>query len=159
MVIDADGLNVIAKHPDLLEKEKDKDKVILTPHPGEMSRLLNEGVDHIQKDRVSAAKNAAKKYGCMVVLKGHGTVIADPGGKIFINTTGNPGMASGGVGDVLTGMIAAFLGQGIAPFDAAALAVRLHGLAGDLAAKDLGEYGMIASDLVEKIPYAIQKSS
>jgi len=159
LVIDADGLNVIAKHPELLGKGKAEDKVILTPHPGEMSRLLNESVERIQKDRVAAAKKAAKKFGCIVVLKGHGTVVADPGEKIFINTTGNPGMASGGVGDVLTGMIAAFVAQGTAFFDAAVFAVHLHGLAGDLAAKELGEYGMIASDLVEKIPYAIQRIS
>ncbi len=155
LVVDADGLNVIAKHPVVMGK----DKVILTPHPGEMSRLLNESVERIQEDRVSAAKKAAKKFGCIVVLKGHGTVIADPAGEIFVNTTGNPGMASGGIGDVLTGMIAAFIGQGIALFDAAVFAVHLHGLAGDLAVKEKGEYGMIASDLVEKIPYAIQRIS
>jgi NAD(P)H-hydrate epimerase len=150
-------LNVIAREPDLLEKAKAK--LILTPHPGEMSRLINESIELIQKDRVSMARKAASKFGCIVLLKGHGTVVADPGGKTFVNTTGNPGMASGGVGDVLTGMIAAFVGQGNALFDAAALAVHLHGLAGDLAAKEKGEHGIIASDLVEKIPNAIQKIS
>lgn len=157
LVIDADGLNAIAKYPAIIKKARAQ--VIITPHPGEMSRLIRKSVGYIQRNRLSVAKEAAKRYGCIVVLKGYKTVIADPSGKAFVNPTGNPGMASGGVGDVLTGMIAGFIGQGVKVWDAAILAVYLHGLAGDLAAKEKGEYGTIASDLVEKIPYAIQKIS
>jgi hydroxyethylthiazole kinase-like uncharacterized protein yjeF len=157
LIIDADALNVISKDLSLLEKAKTK--VIITPHPGEMSRLIKKSVEYIQKNRVSVAKEAAQHFGCMVVLKGYKTVVADPSGKAFTNPTGNPGMASGGVGDVLTGMIAGFIAQRIGPWDASLLAVYLHGLAGDLAAKEKGEYGMIASDLVEKIPYALQRIS
>ena len=156
LVIDADGLNVIAQDPALLKGYKAK--LILTPHPGEMSRLLGQSVGRIQQDRVSAARKASKKFGCIVVLKGHGTVVADPAGRTFVNSTGNPGMASGGVGDVLTGMIAGFIGQGMGLYDAAVLAVHVHGRAGDLAAREKGQHGMIASDLVERIPYAIQTS-
>lgn len=157
LVIDADGLNVIAKDVSLLKKAQAQAQVVITPHPGEMSRLIKKSVEYIQKNRVSVAKDAAKRFGCIVVLKGYKTVVADPSGNTFINPTGNPGMASGGVGDVLTGMIAGFIAQRIKPRDAAVLAVYLHGLAGDLAAKEKGEYGMIASDLAEKIPHAIQK--
>lgn len=157
LIIDADGLNVIAHHPDILKKIQAQ--VIMTPHPGEMSRLIKKSVEYIQKNRLSVAKETAKRFGCIVILKGYKTVVAEPSGKTFINPTGNPGMASGGVGDVLTGMIAGIVAQGIAPGEASILAVYLHGLAGDLAAKEKGEYGMIASDLVEKIPYAIQKIS
>jgi hydroxyethylthiazole kinase-like uncharacterized protein yjeF len=158
LIIDADGLNVIAKKPSLLSKAGGRrPNVILTPHPGEMSRLMKKNIKYIQENRVKVTKEAAKRFGCIVVLKGHKTVIADPAGKTFVNPTGNPGMASGGVGDVLCGMIAGFAAQKIASWDAALLGVYLHGLAGDLAAREKGEYSMIASDLVEKIPYAIQK--
>lgn len=155
LVIDADGLNSISKDPKIIKRAKAK--IIITPHPGEMSRLIKKSVAYIQKNRVSVAKAAAQELKCIVVLKGYKTVVADSSGNVFINPTGNPGMASGGVGDVLTGMIASFAAQGLAPWDAALAGVYLHGLAGDLAAKEKGEYGMIASDLVEKIPYAIQK--
>ncbi|OGB89128.1 NAD(P)H-hydrate dehydratase [candidate division WOR-1 bacterium RIFCSPHIGHO2_01_FULL_53_15] len=153
-IIDADGLNNIADEPEIMRKIKN---LIITPHPGEMSRLIKKSVDHIQKNRAAVARETAKRFGCVVVLKGHKTVVADPAGKVFINSTGNPGMASGGVGDVLTGMIAGLAGQGLSSFEAASAGVYLHGLAGDLAAREKGEYGLIASDLVEKIPYAIQK--
>jgi len=148
LVVDADALNFL--------KPRHKAQMIITPHPGEMSRLMKKSIEYIQKHRVAIAKQAAQKYNCIIVLKGNKTVIADPQGKIFINPTGNPGMASGGVGDVLTGLIAGFAAQGLATWDSAILGVSLHGLAGDLAAKDKGQYAMIASDLVEKIPYAIQ---
>lgn len=157
LVIDADALNVIAK--DLVMLKKAQAQVIITPHPGEMSRLIRKSIGYVQKNRSSVAKEAAKRFGCIVVLKGHKTVIAGPSGKVFVNPTGNPGMASGGVGDVLTGMIAGFIGQGVKAWDAAVLAVYLHGLAGDLAAKEKGENGIIALDLVEKIPYAIRQIS
>ncbi len=155
LVIDADALNILAKKPKLLRRTKAK--VVLTPHPGEMSRLIGKSVDHIQKNRTKVAKQAAQKFKCVVVLKGSATVVANPAGEVYVNNNGNPGMATAGAGDVLTGMIAAFLGQKIPVFDAAVLGVYAHGLAGDLAAKALGEYGMIASDIVENIPYALQK--
>jgi NAD(P)H-hydrate epimerase len=155
LVIDADGLNIIAKDLNLLKRIKEK--IILTPHPGEISRLINKSIQYVQKNRVKVAKEAAKRFGCIMVLKGHRTVVAAPSGKTFVNPTGNPGMASGGVGDVLTGMIAGLAGQGMSLWNAAVAGVYLHGLAGDLAAKEKGEYAMIASDLVDKIPYAIQK--
>ena len=155
LIIDADALNVISKDLSLLKKAKAK--VVLTPHPGEMSRLIKRSVEYVQKNRASIAKEVAQRLRCMVVLKGYKTVIAHPSGRTFTNPTGNPGMASGGVGDVLTGMIAGFAAQQIAPWEASILAVYLHGLAGDLTAKEKDHYGMIASDLVEKIPYAIRK--
>ncbi|MEE8638020.1 MAG: NAD(P)H-hydrate dehydratase [Candidatus Margulisiibacteriota bacterium] len=157
LVIDADALNVISKDLNILKKAKAKAKVIITPHPGEMSRLIKRSVEYVQKNRVSVAKEVAQRLRCMVVLKGYKTVMAHPSGRSFTNPTGNPGMASGGVGDVLTGMLAGFLAQGIAAWEASVLAVYLHGLAGDLAAKEKNQHGVIASDLVEKIPYAIRK--
>ncbi|MBU0671453.1 MAG: NAD(P)H-hydrate dehydratase, partial [Candidatus Margulisbacteria bacterium] len=156
VVIDADAINIIAKKRKLLAKRKHE--TIITPHPGEMSRLVGKDVKYVQQNRLVVAKKIANKYNCIVVLKGAGTVVADRYGDVYINNTGNPGMASAGVGDVLTGMIAGLKAQGQACWGAAVAGVYLHGLAGDLAAKDKGEYGMIASDLVEKIPYAIQKS-
>lgn len=153
IVIDADALNVIARDFELREKNE----VIITPHPGEMSRLIGKSVQYVQANRIRVAKEAAKKYNCIVVLKGHKTVVASPAGKIYVNSTGGPGMATGGVGDVLTGMIAGLSGQGISSWDAAISGVYLHGRAGDLAAKEKGEYSMTASDLIEKIPNAIQQ--
>lgn len=157
LVIDADAINVLAKTPGLLKKKHAR--IILTPHPGEMSRLVHKSVEFIQQNRVTVAKVAARHFNCLVVLKGHRTVIADPAGKVHINKTGNPGMAKGGTGDVLTGMIAGLLAQGFSPWEAAVAGVHLHGLAGDLAAKEKGEYGMTASDLIEMIPYAIQQNN
>lgn len=155
LVIDADAINIIAKKPNSLKKAKAN--IIITPHPGEMARLLKRKIKDIQKNREALALETAKKYNCIVVLKGNKTVIADPKGNSIINPTGNPGMASGGVGDVLTGMIASFIGQGLSLFDAAIAGVFLHGLAGDLAAEEKGQRGMVASDLVEKISNALQK--
>lgn len=155
LVIDADAINAIAKKPQVLRGAAAG--MILTPHPGEMARLLGKTIEDIQKNREMIASAAAKSFGSIVVLKGHRTVVADKSGKIYVDRTGNPGMATAGVGDVLTGMIAGFAAQGFSPWDAAVAGVYLHGLAGDLAAKEKGEYGMIASDLVEKIPYAIRK--
>jgi len=157
LVIDADALNAIAKKPSLLKKAKAK--IVITPHPGEMSRLIKKSIKYVQANREKVAKQAAKEFKCVVVLKGHQTVVANPAGEVYLNKTGNPGMATAGAGDVLTGMIVSFLGQNISVFDAAALSVYVHGLAGDLAAKAKGEYGMIASDIVEKIPNALQKIS
>ncbi len=156
MVIDADGINALAGSLDLLKRAKAP--VVMTPHPGEMGRLLSIPSQEVQKDRIGIAADFAAKYKVTLVLKGAGTIIAASGGEIFVNTTGNPGMATGGTGDVLTGMIGSLLAQGYAATQAACLAVYLHGLAGDLAAKEKGEAGMIAGDVIEKIPEAIRET-
>jgi len=153
LVIDADGLNALAGHAGLLRRNK----VIITPHPGEMSRLTGLSIRYIQADRSAVAARFAKDYKVTVVLKGAGTVVAGPDGKLYINKTGNAGMAKAGSGDVLTGMIAAFLGQGLTAFTASKYAVYLHGLAGDLAAKEKTKISLIASDIIAKIPQAIKK--
>ena len=157
MVIDADGLNAIAGHLDLLATSHyTLATKIITPHPGEMARLLGIGVAQVQKNRKNIAKEAVAKYNVIVVLKGHGTVMAGPKGHVYINNTGNPGMASAGCGDVLTGMIASFVGQGIEPFEAAKLGVYLHGKAGDIAAKETGQASLKATDLLNNISEAIR---
>ena len=117
-----------------------------------MSRLTNLSVTEIQEDRISAASSFAKEYGVILVLKGASTVIAEPKGKTFINTTGNPGMAGGGMGDVLTGFIASLIAQGISSLDAARMAVFIHGAIGDFIAGKRAETGILASDIAEKIP-------
>ncbi len=152
MVIDADAIHAVAKDPSVLKR---KGPVILTPHPKEMGSLLGRETAFVQQDRFAAASDFARKWGVYVVLKGAHTLIAAPDGRIRINDTGNPGMATAGTGDLLTGMIGAFLAQGIAPFEAASGAVYLHGLAGDLAKQTRGEVGLIASDLMDRIPEAI----
>jgi ADP-dependent NAD(P)H-hydrate dehydratase / NAD(P)H-hydrate epimerase len=160
MVIDASALDALAGHTALLKKKLKKcDVRIITPHPGEMERLTGTPVKQIQNKRKGIAKNFALKYNSTVVLKGHQTVVASPDGVLYINTTGNPGMARGGSGDILTGMIGAFLGQGLSGFEAAKYAVYLHGLAGDLAAKANTQLGMTASDIVDKIPGAIRAAT
>ena len=153
VVLDADGLNAFAGELPALQKLQLK--LILTPHPGEMARLWGRKVEEVEQDRQKIALETARLLGCVVVLKGHQTVVVDAAGASYINNTGNPGMAGGGSGDVLTGMIAGLAAQGAAPRAAAVAGVYLHGLAGDLAAKEKGEYGMIASDLVDHIPEAI----
>ncbi|MDO8586303.1 MAG: NAD(P)H-hydrate dehydratase [Armatimonadota bacterium] len=153
-VIDADGLNALAEKPEVLKNLKSP--AVITPHPGEMSRLIGTTSAAIQSDRLKAAAEAAARFGTVVVLKGARTVIAAPDGRAFISPTGNPGMASGGVGDVLTGAIGGFLAQGLSALDAAICGVYLHGLAGDLAAEDLAEAGLIASDLLPRLPPAIR---
>lgn len=153
MVIDADGLNALSGHLDVLGQHRAA--TVITPHPGEMSRLTGLTVDSIQKRRETVAKEFSREHRVVVVLKGSGTVVANVSGECYVNSTGNPGMATGGCGDVLTGMIAALIGQGLALFDAARLGVYLHGLSGDLAAAKRGEIGLIASDLTDTIPFAI----
>ncbi len=155
LVLDADGLNAVAEDINVLRKLPLP--VILTPHPGEMARLTRLSPDDIQKDRERIAVEFAKKYRVVVVLKGHGTVVASFDGTVYINDTGNPGMASGGSGDVLTGMIAGLLAQRLSLYEAAQVGVYLHGLAGDLAAEARGQIGLIASDLADRIPQAIQR--
>jgi NAD(P)H-hydrate epimerase len=152
LVIDADGLNALVGQTELLSHLNRP--VVLTPHPGEFARLTGTGIAEIQSDRVGrAASLAALSDPLVVVLKGAGTVVSD-GRRYYVNTTGNPGMATGGTGDVLTGVIAALLAQGFAPFEAAQLGVFIHGLAGDVARDQNGEVGLIAGDLVDALPDA-----
>jgi len=155
MVLDADGINTIAECPEILENAKGP--VVITPHPGEMARLLSASVPEIQADRIGAVKVAAKKFGCTAVLKGARTLIATSDGKLMINPTGNAGMATGGSGDVLSGMIGAFLARGMKPHEAAAAGVYIHGLAGDLAAEEKGQICLAASDIIDFLPGAINK--
>ncbi len=154
LVLDADGINALGGHIDVLDSRRDK-VTVLTPHMGEFARLLGREVD---ADRAGEARNFARAHGCYLVLKGHRTLVAAPGGEIYVNQTGNPGMATGGSGDVLSGMIAAFLGQGFEATAAVTDAVYLHGLAGDLAAEELGEYAMTAKDLIGYLPRAMKKA-
>ena len=154
-VIDADGVNALAGAADMLKKARAP--LVLTPHPGEMARLAGLASADVQNDRIGVAGAFAAKYGVTVVLKGAGTVIAAPGGEVFVNTTGNAGMATAGTGDVLTGVIGSLLAQGFGPTWSACLGVYLHGLAGDLAAAEKGEAGLIAGDVIEKLPEAIKK--
>ncbi len=154
LVIDADGLNAFAADPDRLVGREGRD-VIITPHPGEMARLVGMSTHEVQSSRLEIARNFAGAHHVYVVLKGHRTLIATPDEKIFINPTGNPGMATGGTGDVLTGMIAGWLAQLLDAEAACKLAVYLHGMAGDLAETDNGEVGMTAGDLVRHIGGAI----
>lgn len=152
LVIDADGLNSITAAKKMLRNSKSP--VILTPHPGEMARLTGGSVADIEKNRIDPAVSFSKKTGAYLVLKGAPTIIATPEGRAYINTTGNPGMATAGSGDVLTGMITALLGQGLNPEEASVLGVYLHGLAGDLAAAKSGEHSLTASDIIFFIPSA-----
>lgn len=155
VVVDADGLNALSKNPAILKRIKVP--VILTPHPGEMLRLSGSRVDKSTRSRVRIAVELARKYQVIVALKGYQTVVTD-GRSVYINKTGNPGMATGGSGDVLTGIIAGLLGQGLKPFAAAQLGVYLHGLAGDLAAREIGEFPLIATDLLDYLPKAFLKT-
>jgi NAD(P)H-hydrate epimerase len=154
VVVDADGLNAFADAPDRLTGREGRD-VIITPHPGEMARLIGMSTEEVQSSRIEIARNFAVAHHLYVVLKGHRTVIATPDEKIFINPTGNPGMATGGTGDVLTGMIAAWLAQLLDAEAACKLAVYLHGMAGDLAEADEGEVSMTSTDLAGHIGDAI----
>ena len=154
IVVDADALNHVATETDVLRRCHHE--VILTPHPGEFSRLTGEPTDRIQKDRRGSAAAFARKFGVITVLKGEGTVVTD-GKRVFVNGTGNPGMATAGSGDVLTGVLAGLLAQGLDPFAAACLGVHLHGLAGDLAARQIGEVSMTAGEILDSLPAAIQK--
>ncbi len=152
LVIDADGLNALVGHTELLAGIRRP--VILTPHPGEFARLAGVATSVVQADRIAqAAKLASLADPLVVVLKGAGTIVTD-GRRYFVNATGNPGMATGGSGDVLTGTIAALLGQKLPAFEAAHLGVFLHGLAGDIARDQNGEVGLIAGDLVDALPDA-----
>lgn len=144
VVLDADGINVVAAHRNILRGRTTP--TILTPHAGEFARL-----DGMTGDRQSAAEEMARNIGCIMLLKGHNTVITD-GETTYINPTGNPGMAVGGSGDVLSGIITALLGQGIQPLEAAACGAWLHGAAGDLCANEIGQYGLLPTDMVAVLP-------
>jgi NAD(P)H-hydrate epimerase len=153
VVLDADGLNAFVQDPSRLKR---KSPLILTPHPGEFSRLLNIDIATVQAHRRDLATAFAAENNLVVLLKGHRTVVTD-GKRLYENTTGNPGMATAGSGDVLTGLIAALLAQGLEAFAAAQLGAYVHGLAGDLAKEELGETGMIASDVLLRLPLAIRR--
>ena len=153
MVIDADGLNALAQATEpisLLGKE-----TVLTPHPGEMARLTDTSVPILEADRISTAQRFANEHGVTLVFKGAPTVTGTSNGNVWINSTGNPGMATGGMGDVLTGVIAGLMAQGVSSSNAAALGVYVHGLAGDIVSERLGMHGLIASDVLEAVPEAI----
>lgn len=153
-VIDADGLNNLALELDRLRHAKTAP--VLTPHPGEMARLLGTSNATVNQNRVEVARDFALKHRCHIVLKGARTVIASADGKVFINPTGNSGMASGGMGDVLAGLLAALLGQGLSPEDAMKLGVYLHGFVGDRVAAARGQIGLIASDIVDGLPSGLR---
>ena len=153
MVIDADGINSLPGHTKILQNLKAP--VILTPHPGEMARLVNSSAKNIQKDRVGCARDFAERFNVHLVLKGARTIIAHPDGTVFINSTGNPGMASGGMGDVLTGIIAGLVTQGYSPETAAHAGVFLHGTAADAVANKTGPFGFLATDVMRAIPEQI----
>jgi hydroxyethylthiazole kinase-like uncharacterized protein yjeF len=154
LVLDADALNAFADEPSALVGREGRD-LIITPHPGEMARLVGCSVDDVQADRMGIARDFAQSHKVYVVLKGYRSLVATPDGKVFINPTGSPGMATGGTGDVLTGLTAALVGQGLEAFAAAQLAVYLHGAAGELADADEGEVSMTAMDLADHIGDAI----
>ncbi len=154
LVADADALNFAARHSGVLEETEAP--LILTPHPGEMARLCGDSIPEIQADRLGAAKMKARETGGVVVLKGAATVTAAPDGRCAVNPTGNPGMAKGGSGDVLAGMIASLAAQGVSTFEAAAAGVYLHGLAGDLCAEKYGERAMLPTDLISALPEAFR---
>ena len=155
-ILDADALNALAGRASLLTECKTPP--IITPHPGEMARLeIDATPQSVNADRIGTATRFARERGVFVVLKGARTVIARPDGAVAICPTGNPGMATAGTGDVLTGMIVGLLAQGLASWEAACVATYLHGSAGDLAAANNGQAGMIAGDVIEQIPHALKK--
>ena len=145
VILDADGINVIKSHKDLLRGRTAP--TVLTPHDGEFLRL--DGV--LSKDRVQSAMKFAQDFGIILLLKGHRTIITD-GSKCYVNSAGNPGMATGGSGDVLAGIITSLIGQGIAPLEAAACSAWLHGAAGDICAEEIGQYGMLPTDMLNVLP-------
>jgi NAD(P)H-hydrate epimerase len=155
IVLDADGLNLLAGQQELIRQAAGK--IILTPHPGELSRLTGADKATIARNPVAVARQIAEGLGQVLVLKGAPTVVASPTSEVFINSTGNAGMATGGSGDVLTGVIAGLAGQGLDPLRAALLGVYIHGLAGDLARDRLGEWSLVAGDIMEHLHLALQQ--
>ena len=155
LVIDADALNCICNKPEILKNLKAP--AIITPHPGEMARLLHSTPKTVNSNRENTAIDFSKKFGVVTVLKGAGTIIASPDGEVYINHTGNSGMATGGSGDILSGIIGSLLAQGASPINAAAAGVFLHGTIGDLAAEKLGKISMLPTDMIDMIPTAYLK--
>jgi len=155
LIIDASGLNAFASRASEINP-RGLPRVI-TPHPGELARILGGDAKSINADRIGAAREAARACNCVVVLKGHQTLVAEPDGHVFVNPTGNPGMATGGMGDVLSGVVAALLARGVDPVDAACTAVYVHGLAGDLLKEEIGDTGLFATEVADRIPRAIQR--
>jgi hydroxyethylthiazole kinase-like uncharacterized protein yjeF len=155
VVVDADGLNNLVDSLEILHNRKSD--IILTPHPGEMARLLGTSPKEIQLDRIGYARKFAETYNVHLILKGSRTLVAEPGGHIYVNLTGNPGMASAGMGDVLTGMVAGFISQGYPPQTAAQIAVYLHGETADTLAESKGPFGYIASDVMAGLPEALSR--
>lgn len=153
VIIDADGLNVLAGNLDCLKKANCP--LVITPHPGEMARLKGVSIKEVQSHRLNIAEELSKTYNIITILKGASTVIASPEGKLAINNTGNPGMSTAGMGDVLAGIIASFIAQGIPLYDACYSGVFIHGVSGDQASKVKGEFGLIASDVIGMLPKAI----
>jgi len=157
LVLDADGLNAFEGNAQALNKDR-KRTLVLTPHPGEMSRLTGISVKQIQADRIGVARKFATEHGLWLVLKGYRTVVAEPGGEVWINTTGNPGMATGGTGDILTGIVAGIIAQHPKDITTAVIAaVYIHGLAADIARDEMGEISMTATDLLLALPVAFQE--
>jgi NAD(P)H-hydrate epimerase len=154
MVVDADALSALAGHLDLLRHAAGPR--VLTPHPGEMARMLGTTIEAVQADRIEVTRTFAREHGVAIALKGAHTVIGGPDGHVTINPTGNPGMAKGGSGDVLTGIVGALLAREIEPAAALRAGCYLHGLAGDVAARERGEYAMLASDIIESLPAALR---
>ena len=154
IVIDADGLNALAKSKELLSSLRSQ--TVLTPHPGEMARLIGGTVPEVERDRIGIAQQFAQEHNVTLVLKGVPTVIASGDGAVWVNSTGNPGMATGGMGDVLTGVVAGLMAQQSSSHDAAVLGVYLHGLAADIAAESIGVHGLMARDVLEALPTAFQ---
>ncbi len=157
IVLDADGLNAFEGRA--AELKSRAGTLVITPHPGEMARLAGSTIPAVQHDRLNVARTFAREHGLIVVLKGHRTLIAQPDGTVWVNTTGNPGMATGGTGDILTGMVAGLMAQHpdrIA--EAVIAAVHLHGLAGDVARESMGEHSMVATDLLKALPEAFRRT-
>ncbi len=154
MVVDADALNALSRNHEVLVKARGPR--ILTPHSGEMARLIGKTVKYVEVNRKQTALDFACRNNCIVVFKGHRTIVASSQGEVIVNTTGNAGMATAGSGDVLTGMIAAFLAQRISPFEAARWGVYYHGKAGDLAAKTKSKVSLIATDIIDFISRVIK---
>ena len=154
IVLDADGINACSGHPNVLKEAKSK--LVLTPHEGEMARLIDVNVKEVTENRKDVALKFANEYNTVLVLKGRNTIVASPAGGLYVNQTGNAGMATGGTGDILTGMIASFIGQGAEPFAAATLGVYFHGLAGDMALQEKGTLSLVATDILDKLPEALK---
>jgi NAD(P)H-hydrate epimerase len=152
MVMDADALNLAAREGDIEMTSGFGARCVITPHPAEAARLLGSSAQEVQNDRVSAARELAGQSGAVVILKGCGTVVAEPGGRHAICPLGNPGMATAGAGDVLAGVVGALMAQGFEPWRAATMGVVAHAMAGDKAAREIGERGLLASDIMRQLP-------